>query len=48
MCVTLFDIIFSLFPFSPGYYIFSSAIQNTEIKVYKIVTFPVVLYGCET
>jgi hypothetical protein len=37
-----------LLSFSPKYFVFPSHIQKVEIKRYKTVILPVVLYGCET
>jgi hypothetical protein len=34
--------------FSPKSFFFPSYIKNLEIKIYKTVNLPVVLYGCET
>jgi hypothetical protein len=33
--------------FSPKYFVFSSHINDLNIKVYKTVILPVVLYGCK-
>jgi hypothetical protein len=34
--------------FSPKSFVFPSHIKNLNIKIYKTVILPVVLYGCET
>jgi hypothetical protein len=34
--------------FSPKSFVFPSYIKNLNIKIYKTVILPVVLYGCET
>jgi hypothetical protein len=34
--------------FSPKYFVFLFHIENLNIKIYRTVIFPVVLYGCET
>jgi hypothetical protein len=37
-----------LLSFSPKSFVFPSNIKKLKIKIYKTVTLPVVLYGCET
>jgi hypothetical protein len=37
-----------LLSFSPKSFVFPFHIKNLKIKTYKTVTFPIVLYGCET
>jgi hypothetical protein len=37
-----------LLPFSPETFVFSSAVKNIKIRIYKTIILPVVLYGCET
>ena len=34
--------------FGAEYFVFQFAIQKFKIKKYRIITLPVVLYGCET
>ena len=34
--------------FGAEYYVFQFAIKNINIKIYRTVILPVVLYGCET
>jgi hypothetical protein len=35
-----------LLPFSPEPSVFSSAVQNIKVGIYKTIILPVVLYGC--
>jgi hypothetical protein len=37
-----------LIPFGPEPSVFSSAVENVNIRIYKAIILPVVLYGCET
>jgi hypothetical protein len=37
-----------LAPFGPEPSVFSSAVSNCKIRIYKTTILPVVLYGCET
>jgi hypothetical protein len=37
-----------LLPFGPEPSVFSSAVKNLNIRIYKTIILPVVLYGCET
>jgi hypothetical protein len=37
-----------LLPFDPEPSVFSSAVKNLKIRIYKTIILPVVLYGCET
>ena len=37
-----------LLPFSPESFIFQFGIKSVEIKTYKTIIFPIVVYGCET
>jgi len=37
-----------LISFGAEYFVFQFAIQKFKIKKYRIITLPVVLYGCET
>jgi hypothetical protein len=37
-----------MMPFSPEPSVFSPAVGNVKVKIYKTVILPVVLYGCET
>jgi hypothetical protein len=37
-----------LLPFGPEPFVFSSAVKNLKIIIYKTLILPVVLYGCET
>jgi hypothetical protein len=37
-----------LLPFGPEPSVFSSAVENIKVKIYKTIILPVVLYGCET
>jgi hypothetical protein len=37
-----------LLPFGAEPSVFSSAIENIKIRIYKTIILPVVLYGCET
>jgi len=37
-----------LLSFGAEYYVFQFAIKNINIKIYRTVILPVVLYGCET
>jgi hypothetical protein len=37
-----------LLPFSSEPFIFSSAVKNVKIRIYKTIILPMVLYGCET
>jgi hypothetical protein len=37
-----------LLSFSPKSFVFPSHIKKPEVKIYKTVSLPVVLYGCET
>jgi hypothetical protein len=37
-----------LLPFGPETSVFSSAVKNLKIRIYKTIILPVVLYGCET
>jgi hypothetical protein len=37
-----------LLQFGPEPSVFSSAVKNVKIKIYKTIILPVVLYGCET
>jgi hypothetical protein len=39
---------FVLLPFSPEPSVFSVAVENLKIRIYKTIILPVVLYGCET
>jgi hypothetical protein len=37
-----------LLPFGPEPLVFSSAVKNLKIVIYKTIILPVVLYGCES
>jgi hypothetical protein len=37
-----------LLPFGPDPSVFSSAVKNLKIRIYKTIILPLVLYGCET
>jgi hypothetical protein len=37
-----------LLPFGPEPSVFSFAVENVKIRIYKTIILPVVLYGCET
>jgi hypothetical protein len=37
-----------LLPFGQEHSVFSSAVKNLKIRIYKTIIFPAVLYGCET
>jgi len=37
-----------LLPFNPESFIFQFAIKSVEIKTYKTIILPFVVYGCET
>jgi hypothetical protein len=37
-----------LLPFGPEPSVFSSAVENLKIRIYKTIILPAVLYGCET
>jgi hypothetical protein len=37
-----------LLPFGPEASVFSSAVKNLKIRIYKTIILPVILYGCET
>jgi hypothetical protein len=37
-----------LLPFGPEPSVFSVAVEKLKIRIYKIITFPVALYGRET
>jgi hypothetical protein len=37
-----------LLPFGPEPSVFSVAVKNLKIRIYKTIVLPVVLYGCET
>jgi hypothetical protein len=37
-----------LLPFGPEPSVFSVALKNLKIRIYKTIILPVVLYGCET
>jgi hypothetical protein len=37
-----------LLPFCPDPSVFSSAVKDLKIRIYKTIILPVVLYGCET
>jgi hypothetical protein len=36
-----------LLPFSPEPSVFSSAVKNVKIRIYKTIILPLVLYECE-
>jgi hypothetical protein len=46
--IIAFTAIVPIKPFGPGPYVFSSAVENAKIRIYKTIILPVVLYGCET
>jgi hypothetical protein len=37
-----------MLPFGPEPSVFSSAVKNVKVGIYKTIILPVVLYGCET
>jgi hypothetical protein len=37
-----------LLPFGSESFVFSFAVENIKIRIYKTIIMPVVLYGCET
>jgi hypothetical protein len=37
-----------LLPFGPESSVFSSAVENLKIRIYKTIILPMALYGCET
>jgi hypothetical protein len=37
-----------MLPFGPEPFVFSPAVKNVKVRIYKILILPVVLYECET
>jgi hypothetical protein len=37
-----------MLPFGAEPFVFSSAVENVKVRIYKTIILPVVLYGCET